>query len=35
MCGIAGYTGSRDCSRVFLEALKRLEYRGCVFKGMR
>src|SRR3989344_819838 len=28
MCGIFGYSGSKNASAVILEGLKRLEYRG-------
>ncbi len=28
MCGIIGYTGSRDAAPVLLESLKKMEYRG-------
>jgi len=28
MCGIVGYTGSRECSEILLKGLKCLEYRG-------
>ena len=28
MCGIVGYTGFRECSRILLKGLKCLEYRG-------
>jgi len=28
MCGIVAYTGSKNCTEILLEGLKRLEYRG-------
>ena len=28
MCGIVGYTGPRQASRILVDGLKRLEYRG-------
>src|SRR5438093_13105255 len=28
MCGIVGYIGSREVTRVLVDGLKRLEYRG-------
>jgi glucosamine--fructose-6-phosphate aminotransferase (isomerizing) len=34
MCGIAGYTGSKDAVSVVVEALKRLEYRGYDSAGV-
>lgn len=34
MCGIVGYTGSRQSSRILLEGLKRLEYRGYDSAGI-
>ena len=34
MCGIIGYCGPRDASKVILEGLKRLEYRGYDSAGM-
>ncbi len=34
MCGIIGYTGSRNAVAVVLEGLKRLEYRGYDSAGM-
>ncbi len=34
MCGIVGYIGSRDGTRVLLEGLKRLEYRGYDSAGI-
>ncbi len=34
MCGIVGYSGGRQASKVLLESLKRLEYRGYDSAGM-
>ena len=34
MCGIAGYTGSRDAAPILVEALKKLEYRGYDSAGI-
>ena len=34
MCGIVAYTGRKACSRMLLEGLKRLEYRGYDSAGM-
>ena len=34
MCGIVGYIGSKPCSRILLEGLKRLEYRGYDSAGL-
>jgi glucosamine--fructose-6-phosphate aminotransferase (isomerizing) len=34
MCGIVGYTGTRDCLPVLIEGLKRLEYRGYDSSGV-
>ncbi len=34
MCGIVGYSGSRLASKVLLESLRRLEYRGYDSAGM-
>ncbi len=34
MCGIVGFTGSREASPVLLEGLRRLEYRGYDSAGM-
>jgi glutamine---fructose-6-phosphate transaminase (isomerizing) len=34
MCGIIGYTGSRDASQVLLAGLHRLEYRGYDSAGL-
>jgi len=34
MCGIVGYTGSRDAVGVLLEGLRRLEYRGYDSSGI-
>ena len=28
MCGIVGYVGKKDCTKVLLDSLKKLEYRG-------
>jgi len=34
MCGIVGYVGSKDASRIVLEGLKKLEYRGYDSAGI-
>jgi glutamine---fructose-6-phosphate transaminase (isomerizing) len=34
MCGIIGYTGTRDCRDLLLTGLKRLEYRGYDSAGL-
>ncbi|MCP4602872.1 MAG: glutamine--fructose-6-phosphate transaminase (isomerizing) [Proteobacteria bacterium] len=34
MCGIVCYVGSKDCSNIILDALKRLEYRGYDSAGI-
>ncbi|MBI5886528.1 MAG: glutamine--fructose-6-phosphate transaminase (isomerizing) [Deltaproteobacteria bacterium] len=34
MCGIVGYTGSREASGVLLDGLRKLEYRGYDSSGM-
>ena len=34
MCGIIGYTGSREAAPILLDGLKRLEYRGYDSAGM-
>jgi len=34
MCGIVGYTGSRDAYPILLKGLKRLEYRGYDSAGI-
>ena len=34
MCGIVGYIGERDCSKILLEALSKLEYRGYDSAGI-
>lgn len=34
MCGIVGYVGSNDGSRILIEGLKRLEYRGYDSAGI-
>ncbi|HLH72297.1 MAG TPA: glutamine--fructose-6-phosphate transaminase (isomerizing), partial [Chloroflexota bacterium] len=34
MCGIVGYVGSRDATRIVFEGLKRLEYRGYDSAGI-
>jgi glucosamine--fructose-6-phosphate aminotransferase (isomerizing) len=34
MCGITGYTGSKDAVGIVIEALKRLEYRGYDSAGL-
>lgn len=34
MCGIVGYVGERDCSRVLIDALSKLEYRGYDSAGI-
>ena len=34
MCGIVGYTGTRPASRILIEGLRRLEYRGYDSAGV-
>ena len=34
MCGIVAYTGGKACTRILLEGLKRLEYRGYDSAGI-
>ena len=34
MCGIVGYTGERFASRILLDSLSRLEYRGYDSSGI-
>ena len=34
MCGIVGYIGDQEASRVLIESLKRLEYRGYDSAGI-
>ena len=34
MCGIVGYSGSKSASKVLIEGLKRLEYRGYDSAGI-
>ena len=34
MCGIVGYTGPKQASRILVEGLKRLEYRGYDSAGI-
>jgi len=34
MCGIVGYTGPKDCTRIVFDGLKRLEYRGYDSAGI-
>lgn len=34
MCGIVGYVGKKDCTRVLLDSLKKLEYRGYDSAGV-
>ncbi|HCR36625.1 MAG TPA: glutamine--fructose-6-phosphate aminotransferase, partial [Opitutae bacterium] len=34
MCGIVAYTGKNAASRIILEGLKRLEYRGYDSAGL-
>lgn len=34
MCGIVGYVGHRDCTKVLLDALTKLEYRGYDSAGV-
>ena len=34
MCGIVAYTGQKACTRILLEGLKRLEYRGYDSAGV-
>ncbi len=34
MCGIVGYVGTKDCSEVLVDALRKLEYRGYDSAGI-
>lgn len=34
MCGIVGYVGSKDCTKVLLDSLSKLEYRGYDSAGV-
>ena len=34
MCGIVGYTGTKDATPLLVEGLKRLEYRGYDSAGV-
>ena len=34
MCGIVGYVGKKDCTKVLLDSLKKLEYRGYDSAGV-
>ena len=34
MCGIVGYTGHKDCTKIVFDGLKRLEYRGYDSAGI-
>ena len=34
MCGIVGYTGSREAEPILVEGLRRLEYRGYDSSGL-
>ena len=34
MCGIVGYVGNRDCTKILLEGLEKLEYRGYDSAGL-
>lgn len=34
MCGIVGYVGKRDCTKVLIDALSKLEYRGYDSAGI-
>lgn len=34
MCGIVGYVGKKDCARVLLDSLSKLEYRGYDSAGV-
>ena len=34
MCGIVGYVGKEDCTKVLLDALSKLEYRGYDSAGI-
>ncbi|MBM76390.1 MAG: glutamine--fructose-6-phosphate transaminase (isomerizing) [Proteobacteria bacterium] len=34
MCGIIGYIGNKECSRILLQGLRRLEYRGYDSAGI-
>ena len=34
MCGIVGYAGPKDCTKVLIDALSKLEYRGYDSAGI-
>lgn len=34
MCGIVGYVGKKDCTKVLLDSLSKLEYRGYDSAGI-
>ena len=34
MCGIVGYVGKKDCTKVLLDSLAKLEYRGYYSEGI-
>ena len=34
MCGIVGYVGKKDCTKVLIDSLKKLEYRGYDSAGV-
>ena len=34
MCGIVGYVGQKDCTKILLDSLSKLEYRGYDSAGV-
>jgi glucosamine--fructose-6-phosphate aminotransferase (isomerizing) len=34
MCGIVGYVGNKNATQVLINALRKLEYRGCDSAGV-
>ena len=34
MCGIVGYIGKKDCTKILLDSLSKLEYRGYDSAGI-
>ena len=34
MCGIVGYVGNKECQKIILGSLERLEYRGYDSSGI-